>query len=68
MNAVDWIKLRDAIEDEYAKSIDITHAHSHLRYEIVRKLTPKEFCDIYGRNLNGERFDDIIDGLITLTK
>jgi hypothetical protein len=32
------------------------------RYETVRKLTPRQFADLYQRNLNGEgTFDDIVD-------
>jgi len=34
------------------------------RYEIVRKLTPREFGEIYRSNLDGEPFDTIIDRLV----
>lgn len=36
-----------------------------LRYEALRKLNPRQFAEIHKRNLNGERFDDMIDQLIT---
>ena len=34
------------------------------RYEIVRKLTPREFGEIYRLNLDGEPFDTIIDNFM----
>lgn len=36
-------------------------AIGHRRYETVRKLNPRQFREIWDRNLRGERFDDIID-------
>jgi len=34
------------------------------RYEALRKLNPRQFAEIHQRNLNGERFDDMIDELV----
>lgn len=35
-----------------------------LRYEALRKLTPSKFADLHKRNINGERFDDMVDELV----
>lgn len=37
----------------------------HLRYEALRKLTPRQFMQLWDRNLKGERFDDLVDELVT---
>jgi len=34
------------------------------RYEIVRKLNPREFYAIWMRNIKGENFDSIIDEMV----
>lgn len=36
----------------------------HLRYEALRKLTPRQFMQLWDRNLKGERFDDLVDELV----
>lgn len=36
----------------------------YLRYEVTRKLNPKDYADLWQRCLKGERFDDMIDDLI----
>lgn len=33
------------------------------RYEKVRKLNPRQFRELWDRNMKGERFDDLVDGL-----
>lgn len=39
-------------------------ALGYLRYEAVRKLTPGKYAELCERNLVGERFDELVDGLI----
>ena len=40
------------------------HRLGYSRYEKLRKLSPRQFADLYQRNLNGEgRFDDLVDKL-----
>lgn len=43
-------------------------ALGYIRYEVVRRLTPQAFGDIYRGNLAGARFDDLIDGTMTQFK
>ncbi len=35
-----------------------------LRYEALRKLTPRQFGDLYRLNLRGRAFDELVDDLI----
>ena len=36
-----------------------------MRYEVLRKFNPKQFLDLYTRNImNNEKFDDMVDELI----
>ena len=39
-------------------------ARGYLRYEEIRKLSPLKISELHMRNLNGERWDDMIDELI----
>ena len=40
------------------------HRLGYSRYEKLRKLSPRQFADLYQRNLNGEgHFDDLVDKL-----
>jgi hypothetical protein len=39
-------------------------ALGYLRYEALRKLSPREFVAINRRNLEGERFDDIVTAFV----
>jgi hypothetical protein len=39
-------------------------ARGYLRYEEMRKLSPLKISELHMRNLNGERWDDMIDELI----
>lgn len=39
-------------------------ALGYLRYEALRKLTPRQFSELYMRNLKGENFDQMINELI----
>jgi len=34
-----------------------------LRYEALRKVSPRQFSEFHGRNLAGENFDDMITRL-----
>ena len=31
------------------------------RYETIRRLTPRQFTELYARNLTGEPFDQLVD-------
>ena len=33
------------------------------RYEVLRRLSPREFADLFARNLVGENFDAMVDQL-----
>lgn len=36
-----------------------------MRYEVLRKLYPQQFNELYTRNImNNEKFDDLVDELI----
>jgi len=35
-----------------------------LRYEALRKLTPRHYAELCSRNLNGENFDQMVTDLI----
>lgn len=35
-----------------------------LRYEALRKLDSRQYAALCKRNLNGERFDDMVDDLV----
>ena len=35
-----------------------------LRYGVLRKLSPREFTELFKRNLNGENFDNMVDELV----
>jgi hypothetical protein len=38
---------------------------AHARYEYVRKLSPRQFTELWTRNINGEgAFDDLVDAAI----
>jgi hypothetical protein len=36
-----------------------------LRYEALRKVSPRTFAEMNRRNLAGEFFDGIVDGIVT---
>lgn len=36
-----------------------------IRYEALRKLNARQFAELSRRNLAGEAFDDLVDGLIS---
>lgn len=50
------IKERDALRAE----IEALRRDA-ARYERLRRLNPRQFADLFERNLKGERFDDLID-------
>lgn len=33
------------------------------RYEKLRKLNPRQFCELFIRSLRGEKFDEMVDKL-----
>jgi hypothetical protein len=37
--------------------------HAAERYEKVRILNPRQFKALWDRNMKGERFDDLVDGI-----
>jgi hypothetical protein len=39
-------------------------ARGWLRYEAIRKLNPRQFDELYRRNLAGENFDAMVDQLL----
>ncbi len=36
----------------------------YLRYEALRKLSPRQYGELHKRNLKGENFDGMVDELI----
>lgn len=40
-------------------------ALAYLRYEVIRKLNPRDFTVLFDRNLSGENFDSMIDEMIS---
>lgn len=38
-------------------------ARGFARYETLRRLNPKQFAEVYARNLAGENFDQMVDAL-----
>lgn len=40
-------------------------ALGYLRYEVLRKLSPRDFTVLFDRNLSGENFDSMIDEMIS---
>lgn len=38
-----------------------------LQYEALRKLNPREFSELYERNLRGEKFDDMVKEMVVKT-
>ena len=38
------------------------------RYEVLRRLSPREFADLFTRNLVGEKFDAMVDALGAASK
>lgn len=37
-----------------------------LQYEVLRKLNPRQYTELYKKNLAGENFDDMVTKLISL--
>ena len=35
-----------------------------LRYETLRKLTPRQYTELHKRNMAGENFDEMVDALM----
>jgi hypothetical protein len=36
----------------------------YLRYEVLRRVTPRQLAALHARNIAGEKFDDMIDAMI----
>lgn len=49
--------IRDAIAE--IKKLRV----AHRRYEALRRVNPRQFMDLWNRNLKGERFDALVDEL-----
>ncbi len=62
-------RLQQAIRDRVLEVMNTESAFEcakgFLRYETLRKLNIPELTDLHRRNLHGERFDDMVDELIT---
>ena len=62
--------INDAIQkfadETYGRGcyIDRELALGFLRYEALRKLTPRKFSELHVRNLRGENFDEMVDKLV----
>ncbi len=54
INGIGWIPM--PVYDPSAKS-------PADRYEKLRKLNPRQFDELYARNLRGENFDKMVDNL-----
>lgn len=54
--------FRASERGDYYSEIELRQGF--LRYEALRKLTPRQFADLHKRNMAGERFDDMVDELI----
>lgn len=56
------------IDREIARCMSGVHpeelALGYLRYEALRRLTPREFTKLYKRNLASNPFDDLVDALV----
>ena len=39
-------------------------ALGYLRYETIRKLSPRQYTELHQRNLKGENFDGMVDELV----
>lgn len=55
-------KMIAKASNEYV-NLDLTMGF--LRYEALRKLTPREFQVLWKRNIDGENFDEMVTELIT---
>jgi hypothetical protein len=53
-----------ALADALKSNIPLELAIGYIRYEALRKLNARQYADLFRRNLSGERFDDLVDGLI----
>lgn len=54
----EWLSLHQAYAAGAAK-----YKLGHDRYEKLRKLNPRQFDELYARNLSGENFDEMVDKL-----
>ena len=51
--------------DDVKRNVSVNElALGYLRYETLRLLTARQFSELCARNLKGENFDDMVDGLV----
>jgi hypothetical protein len=48
--------VAECIADHHEKELAI----GFLRYETLRRLSPRQFAELHKRNLNGEPFDNMV--------
>jgi hypothetical protein len=53
-----------ALADALESNVPLELAIGFIRYEALRKLNALEYANLCRRNRAGERFDDLVDGLI----
>ena len=61
-----WRREDETIPQPHPTAIGVELDRAILaseRYEKVRRLTPRQFKGLWDRNMNGERFDDLVDSL-----
>lgn len=58
---------RDCKHGRLARSCEICDLEKQSdRYEKIRRLNPRQFGELWQRNLKGENFDDMIDALTAM--
>ncbi len=55
-------EITKAIRDAMAEIKKLRVAHR--RYEALRRVNPRQFMDLWNRNLKGEKFDALVDDLV----
>jgi len=58
------MKLDMLIKNTIGCNHQETLALGYMRYEVIRKLSPRHFTELHQRNLKGENFDDMVTELI----
>ena len=58
-------ELREALINTHHRNYHSKHlALGSLRYETLRKLTPRQYTELHKRNIAGENFDGMVDALM----
>lgn len=60
--------LKDVLKLVVANHAPEELALGYLRYEVVRRMNPQMFGELYRQNLNGELFDDLVDDALKTWK